>query len=102
MIGGKLAYLFEFFIFINVLFYELPNLLDLYISQSSMTTLPIKRTTKHTDLERWIENVEEKCKTSSNSVILHSVKVFALEIDICQMNICLSTWYIAQYALDLN
>ena len=28
MIGGKLAYLFEF-LFLNVLYYELPNLLDL-------------------------------------------------------------------------
>ena len=46
MIGGKLAYLFEFFIFINVLFYELPNLLDLYISQSLMTTLPKKKNDK--------------------------------------------------------
>ena len=31
--------------------------------------------TKHTELERWIENVEEKCKTSSNSVIFRGERI---------------------------
>ena len=47
-----------------------------------------KRMTKHTELERWIENVEEKCKTSSNSVIFHIVSKFLHKKDICHVNIC--------------